>query len=104
MNNDNLDITKNIKIIEMLKCQMLNNISLLYENMNQKNADIDVKETIMANIIITDFIMSNKIGFSYPQLENKVIKKLKVDILDKNDIMYFEKQELLSYISSRISN
>lgn len=93
------DITKNIKMIEMLKGQILVGVSDLYNSFIQlDNTEVEKLE-IFAELIILIYILAKKIGVSPETLFLKINKKLKIGVLDDNDIFYEDVKELLRYFN-----
>lgn len=92
------DITKNIKTIEVLKSRLLSEVAFLHENMVQINSDKERRTDILSEIIILTYILSNKLGIDYKKLDEKVINKLKLAILEEDSSSYTDISSLLKYI------
>lgn len=92
------DITKNIRIIEMLKSQLLTDIADLYNNLYQTNSEFSERSDILADLILTTYLLSNRLGLSYNSLDLKVINKLKLGVLEENSPLHDDVSELLRYI------
>lgn len=103
MNNteDKMDITKNIKIIEMLKCQILNCVADFHSSMIKTGNDFDEKYDILADLIILSFILGNRTGIGYETLELKIKKKLKLGVLEDDDNLHNDVVELLRYFNGK---
>ncbi|TCK99734.1 MazG-like nucleotide pyrophosphohydrolase family protein [Natranaerovirga hydrolytica] len=83
---EELDITKKIKVIEKLKSSMLSQIAYLYSNMAEEDSNTD--ETyldILSDVLILTYLLSNKLGAANEALDIKVINKLKVEMLNNNE-------------------
>lgn len=98
-----LFVTQNIKIIEMLKSQLLGHIADLYASMNdENNADsFEKRNEIFANLMIINYSLASKLGVSPTALDMNAIKKLKIGALDDNNILHEEVVELLRHLKSR---
>ncbi len=84
--DNEFDITKNIKIIEWLKSELLESTSSLYKSMLQTSeVDNAERSEILANMTILIYILSDRLGISYNTLDLKVLNKLKLGILDEEN-------------------
>lgn len=98
------DITKNIKLIEMLKGQLLTGIADLYNNLAQSSADSAERGEILSDLMILTYLLSNRLGFSYSTLDLKIISKLKIGILEENDSLHNDLVALLKHMCKNQSN
>jgi hypothetical protein len=80
-----LDITKRIKIIELLKSQLLNDVSMIYSNMAAEDVSNDENINMLADIIIISYLLGEKLGTGYKGLDIKIINKLKVALLSEDN-------------------
>lgn len=96
--DEQIDITKNIKMIEMLKYQILNSVADLHSTFIQ-NTDQEEKKEIFSDLIILTYILANRLSISPLDLENKIIKKLKLAVLDEKDNFNEDIKELLRYFN-----
>lgn len=96
-----LFVTQNIKIIEMLKSQLLGHIADLYASMNDESDSFEKRTEIFVNLIIINYALAAKLGISAGALDMNVIKKLKIGALDDNNILHDEVLELLRHLKSR---
>lgn len=103
MSDYDVDITGNIKIIEMLKVKLLTCISELYESMNQTTPDTEYRSQILANICIINYILASRIGVNYKNLDSKIISRLKVGILEENNNLYEDIKLLLNHMNKKES-
>ena len=97
------DITKNIKTIEILKSRLLSEIAFLHESMVKVNADKEERIDVLSEIIILTYILSNKLGIDYNTLDDKMISKLKVAILQEDPSSYADISKLLKHIDKNKS-
>ena len=96
--DEQIDITKNIKMIEMLKYQILNSVADLHSTFIQ-NTEQDEKKEIFSDLIILTYILANRLNINPLDLENKIIKKLKLAVLDEKDNFNEDIKELLRYFN-----
>lgn len=103
-NLDNqLDITKNIKMIEILKTQLLSGVSDLYCNLASTSKNNSERLEIFADLIIINYILANKLGISHQALDLKINKKLKILALEKDNNFNLDAKELLKYFNNKIN-
>lgn len=98
---DKMDITKNIKLIEMLKSQLLTCVADLYSNMTQNSTDSDDRYEILADLIILSFVLGNRLGVGAEALEHKIVKKLKLSALEDKESLHSDVVELLRYFNGK---
>lgn len=97
--DEQIDITKNIKMIEILKCQILNSVADLHTSLINYDEQEERKE-IFADLTILTYILSNRLGISPKELETKIIKKLKLGVLDEKDNFNEDIKEILRHFNS----
>lgn len=101
INFDNkLDITKNIKMIEILKGQILAGVSDLHNSFIQQDKNDMDKTEIFADLTILIYILANRLGISPETLLLKINKKLKIGVLDETDIFNEDAKELLRHFKN----
>ncbi|NBI06560.1 hypothetical protein D3Z33_06760 [Senegalia massiliensis] len=85
--NDNIDITKNIRVIEWLKIEILNSVSLLF-NLLYKGVKEGQEALLdcLANIILVTYLLGKRLGLSFEEIDNKVEKKVKLGIAENHKI------------------
>lgn len=96
-----LFVTRNIKIIDMLKSQLLSNVADLYAGMNEDSDSYEKRNEIFANLIIINYALASRLGISPAALDMNAIKKLKIGALDDENIIRQEAAELLRHLKSR---
>lgn len=96
-----LFVTQNIKLIEMLKSQLLGYIADLYAGMNDENESFEKRCEIFVNLIIINYVLASKLDISPSVLDINVVKKLKIAVLEDNNILHNEVLELLRHLKSR---
>lgn len=101
INFDNqLDITKNIKMIEILKGQILAGVSDLHNSFIQPESDSMNKIEIFADLTILIYILAMRLGTSPETLLIKINKKLKLGVLEEDDIFNDDIRELFRYFNN----
>ncbi|SCY62134.1 MazG-like family protein [Alkaliphilus peptidifermentans] len=100
-NKNHIDIGKNIKMIDFLKCELLNSIAMLFETMNKgvKSGQEELLE-ILANIILVAYSLGKRIGIDYSDIDKKVQEKAKLHMIEEHHLekWYGELTSLNHYI------
>ena len=104
-----IDITRNIKVIEWLKGELLLEIANLFKVLvnGMKEEVHDSLANILANIILISYLLGKRLGISYNAIELKIKKKIKIGLVDKSDIYkyYGDLTELSRHMNScRVQN
>lgn len=99
-NDKNIDITKNIKVIEWLKSELLTAIASLFDILvkgvhNSQEAILD----ILANIILVTYLLGKRLGLSFESIDAKVESKAKLGLVEDHKIekWYGDLSKLLDY-------
>ena len=65
------DITKNIRLIEWLKCQMLNSVAEIFNMLaSGAKASQEALAQCLGNIIITCYLLGKRLGIHYALIGN----------------------------------
>ncbi|MCT4507256.1 MAG: MazG-like family protein [Tepidibacter sp.] len=99
-----LDVTKNIKIIEWLKTEILSSVSALYEIMLKGASYTDETiQDILANIIMVTYLLGKRLGFSFCNIDKKIKEKIVRAINDDHKVekWYGDLSELKEHIKLR---
>ena len=104
MNNFNPkdnSITKNLKVIEWLKTELLSSVSSLFKLMI-KNQEEKIL-TVLANIVMSAYLLAKRLGYSFEQLNRKVEEELQDNIHSQHQIenWYGELSQLLDHFQNR---
>lgn len=103
-----IDITRNIKIIEWLKSELLTDLSNLFKtlvNGMKEEVHESVSDTL-SNIILISYLLGRRLGISYNAIEMKIDNKVKLGLIENHDVekYYGDLSELAKHLnSSRIS-
>ncbi|MBS4534413.1 MazG-like family protein [Clostridium sp. D2Q-14] len=99
-NNRDIDITKNIRVIEWLKSELLTTVSslftLLYKGLKEGQEAI---LEVLANIIFVTYLLAKRLGISFDEIDKKVESKVKLGIAEDHKIerWYGDLNSLLEY-------
>lgn len=104
-----IDITRNIKIIEWLKSELLTDIAALFKVLINGMKE-EVHETVadtLSNIILICYLLGRRLGISYNAIEIKIKNKVKLGLIENHDVEkhYGDLSELSKHLDcSRINN
>ncbi|MDQ2085119.1 MazG-like family protein [Herbivorax sp. ANBcel31] len=104
-----IDITRNIKIIEWLKSELLTDIATLFKvlvNGVREEVHESIAETL-SNIILICYLLGRRLGINYNAIEIKIENKVKLGLLENHDVEkhYGDLSELSKHLNcSRINN
>lgn len=100
--NKNVDVTKNIKMIEWLKSEILTAIALLFETLvmgvrNSQEKTLD----ILANLILITYLLGRRLGLSFDRIDDKIKDKAKLGRIEEHDIekYYGDLSELIKHLN-----
>lgn len=82
------DITRGIKIIEVLKSDLLGEVSVLYKVLLEC-PDQEIREMYketLSNIILISYILARRLGLDYDIIDKEIQKKIKLGIINVNEI------------------
>lgn len=99
-----IDITRNIKVIEWLKGEMLTDIANLFKTLASGMRE-EVHDTIcdtVANIILIGYLLGRRLGISYNAIDLKIESKIKLGLLEGHDVekYYGDLSELSKHMDS----
>jgi len=102
-----IEIAGNIKSIELLKIELMQNITGLFENIIS-DSDSNINKRISkssANIINLTYILAKRLGVSFEEIQKSMSDGLKAGIRNGNRIeeKYKDLSELLDKIGGGIS-
>ncbi len=96
-----MDITKNMRLIESLKSDLLLAVSHLFAEMSSETCeDIrDVALDTLSDAIIVSYLLSRRLGLDYAALEKQIASKIRLGLLQEHDTeKYFGDLSALSRI------
>lgn len=100
--NKNVDVTKNIKMIEWLKSELLTAIALLFETlvMGIRNSQEKILD-ILANLILITYLLGRRLGLTFDRIDDKIKDKAKLGRIEEHDIekYYGDLSELIKHLN-----
>ncbi len=99
-----IDITRNIKIIEWLKSELLTDVANLFKvlvNGVKEEVHESVSDTL-SNIILISYLLGRRLGISYNSIEMKIENKVKLGLIENHDVEkhYGDLSELSRHLNS----
>ncbi|MDK2918835.1 MAG: hypothetical protein PWQ37_1568 [Candidatus Petromonas sp.] len=87
LGDNGIDITKNIKIIEWLKSELLSSIASLFEVLVKgiKGSQESIVD-ILANIIMVAYVLGRRLGISYNSLDMRIEEKIRLGVLEQHKV------------------
>ncbi|MGB9780692.1 MazG-like family protein [Caldanaerobacter sp.] len=99
MKND-LEIAKNIREIESLKVEMLGKLYNLLKSFIDEAEEDAILDGVV-DIIIYAYLLGDKVGYRFKEIDEALIKKLRSLIVDKNIDMEYNFSELLKHLKTQ---
>lgn len=102
--NRNLEVTRNIKIIEWMKTEILVSIGDLFNLLYKGVKPLDeVLQDTLANIIMVTYLLSKRLGVSFSDVDYKIKEKIKTAINEDHSIerWYGDLSSLKKHIDNR---
>ena len=100
----NTDITKNMKLIEWMKNELLMSVSELFNVLIKgvRSADEGLQD-ILANIIMITYLLAKRLGISFNEIDYKIKEKTSLGIKEDHSIekWYGDLTNLKNHIENR---
>jgi hypothetical protein len=83
-----IDITRNIKLIEWLKSELLTDIAKLFKVLvnGVKEEVHDTLAETLSNIILISYLLGRRLGLSYNSIELKIQNKIKLGLVENHEV------------------
>jgi hypothetical protein len=99
MNNEDLDIMGNIKLIDNYKNYLLSTVADLFVTMGKGGrAGVDEINDELAEIIILSYLLGKRIGIDYEDIDKRLTKKLKLGASEEDSNADYS--QLIAYIKN----
>lgn len=104
MFNQETDITKNIRVIEFLKSELLTAVASLHQNL-LKGTKLG-QETILdilGNLILVTYLLGKRLGIAYSLIDSKVMEKIRIGMIEEHETekWYGDLSDLHEYINKK---
>ncbi|HHW91822.1 MAG TPA: hypothetical protein GX735_03895 [Firmicutes bacterium] len=93
------DLARNIRTIEWLKTQILEQTSFLFKAMLQGSEEKILEA--LAGIIITLCVLTRRLGLSFARLEKKILQQVKTNVEAEHEVekWYGDLSAFLDYLA-----
>lgn len=86
MLSQDTDITKNIRMIEFLKCELLTTVASLNQNLLKgTKVGQGVIQDILANLVMVTYLLGKRLGISYSMIDSRVMEKIRIGMLEEHE-------------------
>lgn len=97
INNDELDIMGNIKLIDTYKNFLLSTVADLFVSMGKgSNGSMDEINDELSEIIIFAYLLGKRMAIDYSQVDERLMRKLKLGLTE--DDIHGDYSKLIAYI------
>lgn len=101
--DNQIDITRNVKIIEWLKSELLTDVANLFKALVNGFSE-EVSETLadtIANIILICYLLGKRFGINYKTIEMKIDSKIRLGLVENHDVekYYGDLSELAKHLN-----
>jgi hypothetical protein len=84
--NQDTDITKNIRMIEFLKSELLTTVAALYQNLLKgTKVGQGVIQDILANLVMVTYLLGKRLGISYSMIDSRMLEKIRIGMLEEHE-------------------
>jgi hypothetical protein len=98
-----LDIARNIRLIEWLKSELITGVAEIYRFMlNGARASQEAVADALASIILACYLLGKRLGIHYAIVDQKMESKIRLGIVEEHEIEkdYGDLSSLGSYIKN----
>lgn len=88
MRDREIDITRNIRMINWLKSELLTDVAALFKALvnGVKEDALDLLAETISNLIIICYLLAKRLGINYQTVDLKMESKLKLGIIEGHEI------------------
>lgn len=84
---DKVEVARNMRLIEWLKCEMLTGVSSFYQLMQKGNREgQEMLSDVLANIILVAYLLARRLGMTYAAIDLKIQNKIKLGITEEHEV------------------
>lgn len=104
--NQDTDITKNIRVIEFLKSELLTAVASLYQNLLKgTKVEQDAIQDILANLVLVTYLLGKRLGIPYSLIDSRILEKIRIGMLEEHETerWYGDLSDLSEYLNKKKS-
>lgn len=96
-----VQFAKSVKVIDWLRTEILDQVAILFKGLYHANQHVIIDS--LSSLVVTIYITARRIGFSFRELDQAVIQKLKEHTRDGHQLeqWYGDLSSLEEYINKR---
>ncbi|MGR6837301.1 MazG-like family protein [Syntrophomonas erecta] len=96
-----IDIAKNLKLIEWLKAELIDAVGALFKGLLRSGADVVVDA--LATIIVVAYILGHRVGINFYTVDAKIKEKLTKGIDESHEVeqWYGDLSRLVDYLENK---
>jgi hypothetical protein len=101
---EDFDIIGNMKIVDNYKNFLLSSVADLFSTVGKgSRMDTDVVLDELSEIVILAYLLGKRFGINYSSIDERVVKKLKIGVLEENGIEkeYQDYSKLIAFFKDR---
>lgn len=85
---NSLDVTRNLRIIENLKSELLEGIAALYRHLADPVLEDtrDVAADTLSEMIVISYLLGKRLGVDYSTMDRHISKKIRLGLINENEI------------------
>jgi hypothetical protein len=102
--NQDTDITKNIKVIEFLKSELLTTVAALHQNLLKgTKVGQEAIQDILANLVLVTYLLGKRLGISYSLIDTRLQEKIRIGMLEEHETekWYGDLSDLGEYLKKK---
>lgn len=102
MSNQDTDITKNIRVIEFLKSELLTGVATLYQSLIKgTKVGQEVLVDALANLILVTYLLGRRLGLAFTVIDSKIMEKIRIGTLEEHETekWYGDLSDLSEYMN-----
>ncbi len=102
MSNQDTDITKNIRMIEFLKSELLTGVATLYQSLIKgTKVGQEVLVDALANLILVTYLLGKRLGLASAVIDSKIMEKIRIGMIEdhESEKWYGDLSELSDYMN-----
>jgi hypothetical protein len=100
--NQDTDITKNIRVIEFLKSELLTGVAALYQNLIKgTKVGQEALVDILANLILVTYLLGKRLGITAAVIDSKIMEKIRIGMIEDHETekWYGDLSDLSDYMT-----
>ncbi|NLO25269.1 MAG: hypothetical protein GX114_03890 [Clostridiales bacterium] len=84
---DKVEVTRNMRLVEWLKCEMLSGVATFYQLMHRGSRESqEALSDVIANIILVAYLLARRMGLTYAAIDLKIQNKIKLGITEEHEV------------------